>query len=246
MGAAWTSGVPPVLRSALLDAWAVLSPVDCAGCGRPDRAVCRSCRAALGPQPIARRLPGGMRAVAALEYSGTVRALVLDYKEANRTDIARVLAAPLGAAVAAARELRGGADAELLPVPASARAYRRRGYDPVRLLLRRARLPSSRVLRPARRRAAQKALGSAERRENTVGTMRARRPLPGRTFLLVDDVITTGATLEECARAVREAGGRVVGAAALASTPLRSAARSPLPKSPGTSPVEGTRFVARR
>ncbi len=246
MGRAWAPRLSPAVRGALLDAWAVLFPVDCAGCGRPDRAVCRSCHAALRSKPIARRLPGGVPVIAALEYSGTLRAMVLEYKEGNRTDVARVLAAPLGAAVTAARALPGGAQAELVPVPTSARAYRRRGYDPVRLLLRRARLPSSRVLRPARRRVAQKALGSAERRENTAGAIRARRPLGGRTFVLVDDVITTGATLEECARALRDAGAHVVGAAALASTPLRSATPSPLPKSPGTSPVEGTRFLARR
>jgi predicted amidophosphoribosyltransferase len=51
--------------------------------------------------------------------------------------------------------------------------------------------------------------------------MAARRPLAGRRVLLVDDVVTTGATLAEAARAVRAAGGSVVGAATLASTPLR-------------------------
>jgi ComF family protein len=230
----------------MLDAWAVLVPVDCAGCGRPDRAVCRSCRAAVFPDPVHRSLADGTPAVAALDYSGVLRAMVLDYKEGNRTDVARVLAGPLRAAVAAARELPGAAGAELTPVPTSAGAYRRRGYDPVRLLLRRARLPSSSVLKRTRARMSQKALGASERHRNVAGTMRARRPLTGRTFVLVDDVLTTGATLEECGRAIRAAGGMVVGAAALASAQLRSGSPDPFPESPGTSPGDATRFIPRR
>ncbi|MFC0681373.1 ComF family protein [Lysobacter korlensis] len=246
MTSAARAALPHAVRSALLDAWAVLAPVECAGCGRPDRAVCRSCRAALEPALVRRSLPDGTPAVAALDYTGVLRAMVLGYKEGDRTDTARVLAGPLAMAVAAARDLPGGAAAELVPVPTSAAAYRRRGYDPVRLLLRRARLPACRVLRRTRGRIAQKALGSGERRRNAAGTMRARRPLGGRTFVLVDDVLTTGATLQECVRAVRAAGGVVVGAAALASTPLRSGRADPLPESPGTFPAQTTRFVPRR
>jgi ComF family protein len=238
--------LPPSVRGAVLDAWAVLSPVECAGCGLPDRAVCGACRAELRPAVLQRVLADGTPAFAALEYSGSLRAMVLEFKEQNRTDVARVLAEPLAAAVAAARELPGAAAAELVPVPTSARAYRRRGYDPVRLLVRCAGLPASRVLRRTHRRAAQKSLGSIQRRVNTAGTMRAPRPLSGRSFVLIDDVVTTGATLEDCARAIRAAGGTVLGAAAVASTRLRSGAPSSLPEYPGTTPAEGTRFFARR
>jgi ComF family protein len=246
-----TARLPPGARRAILDAVAVLFPVECAGCGRPDRAVCRACRAEVqtaagGSAGVRRTLADGTPAVAALPYAGVVRALVLEFKEGNRTDAAHVLAGPLAAAVSAARDVPGGALAELAPVPTSSAAYRRRGYDPVRLLLRRARLPVSSVLRRTRGRTPQKALGSLERRRNTAGAMRARRPLTGRSFLLVDDVLTTGATLEECARAVRAAGGTVVGAATVASTPLRSTGRGALPESPATSPAQATRFVARR
>lgn len=238
--------LPQAVRGALLDAWAVLSPVECAGCGEPDRAVCRSCRAALLPQIVERRLADGTPVISALEYSGVPRAVVLEFKERNRTDVARVLAVPLTAAVAAARTLPGGTDAELTAVPTSSAAFRRRGYDPVRLTMRRARLPSSRVLRRTRGRLAQKTLGSIERRRNTAGSMRARGSLTGRAFLLIDDVVTTGATLEECARALRDAGGTVVGAATVASTPLRSRPPDSPPKPSGTSPAGATRFIARR
>jgi predicted amidophosphoribosyltransferase len=111
---------------------------------------------------------------------------------------------------------------ELCPVPPSRRSWRRRGYDPVRMLVRHAGLRAPRLLRVSRRGGAQKALGVDARAANAAGSLRARRPLPGRRVILVDDVVTSGATLGEAARAVRAAGGEVLAAVALASTPRRN------------------------
>jgi len=214
------------LLDALLDAWALLLPVDCAGCGAPDRAVCAACRALFAPRPSTHPLPDGTPVVSALDYAGEVRAAVLALKEKGRTDVARRLAAPLAAAIAEAA--RAGPDAgaaaaarpvELLAVPTSRAAYRRRGYDPVALLVRRAGLRGAAELVVTRRSAQQKKLGVAARASNREGSLRARRPLDGRRFVLVDDVLTSGATLAEAARAVRAAGGHVVSAATLAYTP---------------------------
>lgn len=205
-----------MLRNALLDAIAILLPVDCAGCSAPDRGVCASCAAELVPAPAV-RVAGGMRVWSGVRYERVVRRVILALKEDGRTDVAGLLAQPLAAAIE--RALRDAPGAELLPVPTSRPAYRRRGYDPVRLLLRRTGLPVARVLVTARATAAQKALGVADRAANRAGTLIATRRLDGRTFLLVDDVLTSGATLAEAARAVLAAGGRVVGAATLAFTP---------------------------
>ena len=65
----------------------------------------------------------------------------------------------------------------------------------------------------------QKALGVADRAENRAGAFTATRRLDGRTFLIVDDVLTTGATIADAARAIEAAGGVVAGAATLAFTP---------------------------
>ncbi|HWR86117.1 MAG TPA: ComF family protein, partial [Rhodoglobus sp.] len=69
---------------AVLDAWAVLFPVECAGCGAPDRAVCAACRVALHPQPTPRTTPGGLVVITALRYEGEVRRMVLALKEQER------------------------------------------------------------------------------------------------------------------------------------------------------------------
>lgn len=66
----------------------------------------------------------------------------------------------------------------------------------------------------------QRALGRAARESNTEG-MFAVRFVPGRPVLLIDDVVTTGATLRAAAEALREAGVAVLGAVTVASTPLR-------------------------
>jgi len=204
-------------RNALLDALGILLPVDCAGCSAPDRGLCAECAAALVPDPTVRAV-GAVRVWTGVRYELVARRVILALKEEGRTDVARALARPLAAALQRARA-EAGASAELVAVPTSRAAYRRRGYDPVRLLLRRAGHDAAPVLRVARRSRDQKSLGVAERAENRAGAFVATRRLDGRTFVVVDDVLTTGATLADAVRAIEAAGGAVVGAATLAFTP---------------------------
>lgn len=223
---------PSVLREALLDAGAMALPVDCAGCGRPDRGLCDPCRRQLVPRLACAPVRGIGTLTVATRYEGVPRGVLLAYK-GGRTPLAHALAPLLAAALA---DALGGADAsvEICPVPSTRRAQRRRGFDPVTRLLRATGRPASRVLLPAAPHADQKALGRRERLANLHGTHRARRRLDGRAFLLVDDVVTTGATLREAARAIVEAGGRVVGAAAIASTPRSDGPESFLGRHPET------------
>lgn len=208
---------------ALRDALAVLLPVSCAGCGADGRTLCAACLADLQPVPRSRPLSDGTALVSALRYEGVVSRCILAVKEEGRTDAARALSRPLAAAVGLAlSDVPPGRPVELVTIPSSRRAVRRRGYDPVRLLLRRAGLPApASGLLSSRARDDQKRLGRADRRHNLENAMRARGRLDGRRFLLVDDVVTTGSTLLEAARALRAAGAEVVAAATLAATPRR-------------------------
>jgi len=206
------------VRNAILDAWAVLMPVDCAGCGRPDRALCTECRTRLASDPTWHHLPDGTPVVSGLDYSGVARNTILAFKEKGRTDVTAALAAPLRAAIEAATRTAVLPAPELAPVPTSRAAYRRRGYDPVALLLRRTGFSRTSALRRTTGTTQQKALDLESRHQNLAGTMRATRPLVGRTFILIDDIMTTGATLTEAARAIREAGGEVIAAATVAYT----------------------------
>jgi len=195
------------VHAALLDALAVLFPVDCAGCGAPDRSVCAACAASLSGPVIESRTPGGLPVRSALRYEGTTRKLLLALKEENRTDVARTLRRSLTPLLDPALTL--------VAVPPSRQAWNRRGYDPVRLLL-----PTSvRALEVARQTSVQKSLTEAERARNRAGSLRATGSLAGRRLAVADDIMTTGSTLDEAARAIRAAGGEVVEAVTLAATP---------------------------
>jgi len=213
----------------LLAAAAVASPVDCAGCGLADVVLCESCRAGLVPRPVVLDLPGGPRVHAGLRYEGAVRDVVLACKQGGRTRLVRELAPALASAVDRALEgttARG--DLLVVPVPPSAAGTRRRGWDPVQLLAARAGLPLHPALvRVGGGRGAQKGRDRAARDRAARGSLWARRSVRGRRVLVVDDVVTSGSTVAEAARALRAAGAEVVGAACLAAVPLLADRASP-------------------
>lgn len=203
----------------LATALAFLFPVPCAGCDVEGRALCPSCAPRLVPRLRTVDHPGVGPVTAALDYDGVARAVLLALKEQGRSGLAMPLAEPFAAAVADA--LSRAPDAVVAAVPASRAARRRRGFEPVRLLASRAGIRLSPLFLPARPHAVQKGLGVAERARNLRGVFELARPVGGIRVLLIDDVVTSGATLAAAAEALRAGGAEVVGAAALAATPRR-------------------------
>lgn len=215
------------MRAAVLDAWAVLLPTECSGCGRPDRALCAACRAALLPEPRA-AFRDDLTIWSAVDYTEVTGRVLVAYKDGGRTDAAPALAAALRSAVRAALAATaapGGSAAGggilLVTVPSSRRAWRVRGFHPVDGLLGRAGLRPTPLLRQSGRILDQVGLGKAERLDNRRGSLVATRPLTGSRVVLVDDIVTTGATLLEARRAIRQAGGEVLAAATVAHTRRR-------------------------
>ncbi len=224
------------LRAALTD---LVLPRTCAGCGVPGAALCRSCAALLAaPRAAApRRVPWGFPPTAAAgAYAGPVRPTVLAFKDRGRAELAGPLGAALALAVAAVvAAVPGPAGPVLLvPVPSSRAALRARGRDHVRELtvravreLRAAGLPAAGTRLLSRRGRVRDSAGLSvgQRRANLAGTFALRRPVPaGPLLVLVDDVVTTGATLTEAAGVLageRPSGAVPVLAAVVASTPRR-------------------------
>ena len=214
----------------LHDALAMVLPVSCVACGQPDRRICAACGSQLQPDVCMLTIPGPSWAppfpvVSAGVFGGTNGGVVVSaihaLKEDHRTGIARDLAPRLRTAVDRLRESLSRDGVLFVAPPRSRTNFQARGFEPVELLARHARIPLSRELRAVRTRADQSGLSVSERDHNMRGSMVARRPLGGASVVLIDDVMTTGATLREMARAICAAGGHVVGAATVAHTPRR-------------------------
>lgn len=231
------------MPSALLD---LILPPRCAGCGAPGALACCSCRAELLREPAPGRPdpppPGLPDCWSATAYDGAARRMILACKERGRTALVPVLAASVSACVTAWAAGRGVfRGVWLVPVPSARAASRRRGHDPVRAvaaaaarqLCRRGRPAAlAPLLRQSRRVADQAGLGSVERAVNLSGAFEvvpgaAARPRPSDGCLeaadvvLVDDIVTTGTTLAEAARALRAAGAEPSAAVTIAATRRR-------------------------
>jgi predicted amidophosphoribosyltransferase len=227
--------------SALAD---LVLPRTCAGCGTPGAVLCRPCAALLARPRLAtpRRFPEGFPpTVAAASYRGPVRPAVIAFKERGRAELARPLGTALALAVAAVASGVPGAAGPLLlvPVPSSRAALRSRGRDHVRELTRRAvaelraaGVPAveARLLRRRGRVQDSAGLSTVARRANLAGSFalddRVRPGCPG-LLILVDDVVTSGATLTEAAAVLARStspDGPPVLAAVVAATPRRAPA----------------------
>ena len=215
------SFMPPLLHD-LLD---LVLPHACPGCGRPGDRLCGGCAAT--DAIVLRQQLGALTVVASGAYGDGLRAAVLAYKERNN----RGLSEPLGALLARAVD---GLDLQrgtfvVVPVPSSRGAARARGGDHVTRLAAVActGLDATvvRALRLARSVRDSAGLDSADRARNLSEAMLARPRGPERRgAVLVDDVVTSGATLRESARALQAAGWPVLGAAVIAATPRRDTA----------------------
>lgn len=200
----------------------------CAGCERTGTRWCTSCDGALAGEPLRRRLADGTTVWSGTGYDGVVREAVNAWKDRDRADLTPVLAR----AAARAHVSGGLGAASLVPVPSTGASRRRRGWTPVSDLAREVArqvgeahvLP---LLRHCRRVADQSGLDVRARAENLAGALEVplavRERAAGRCVVLVDDVVTSGATLVEAARAVRAAGAVVAGAVTVAATPREHA-----------------------
>lgn len=210
-------------------------PAECAGCRREGPPLCRTCRPALDVRRHA--APGAALGMPAdlpapllqLEwcapFSGVTRRALHALKYGGEQRLAR----PLGDALADRWAAAGAGGEVLVPVPASPDRVRRRGYDQAALLARaageRLHLPVLEVLERSRSTTAQFDLDRVDRGTNVAGAFAVAapgvgsggsHPVRGAWVVLVDDVVTTGATLAACAATLLEAGALGVSALTVA------------------------------
>ena len=212
-----------------------LVPIRCALCARAGAHVCARCQKRLAESPLVRRPNAGeMPAVTALgAYSGALRRAVLGLKFRNRREAAAMLSRILAQRLLDAERSRDAKDSAdrsqpassaVVPVPLHAGRLLARGFNQAESVASAIaaawRLPCFANALVRRRATSQQS--SLQLRDRTHNVRDAFAPGPdadslrGRRVVLVDDVVTTGATIASCARVARRAGAAEVEAIALA------------------------------
>ncbi|HXI43843.1 MAG TPA: ComF family protein [Bryobacteraceae bacterium] len=155
-------------------------------------------------------------------YEGTLRELIHLFKYGRMKPLAKTLAAHMVSALPLDRRFD-----VVVPMPLHWRRQWQRGFNQSELLARvtaeRRGIPMVKAVRRVRATGAQAGLSNAARRENVAGAFRVRKPraIEGQRVLLIDDVMTTGATANSCALALKRVGAKSVTLLALARVDRR-------------------------
>lgn len=216
---------PAITLAGVLD---LILPLQCGGCGAPSTRWCDACARELSvaadqPHVVNPRVDPLVPVFALGRYAGARRQAILSCKEQGRDDLIGPLARALATGVH--RLLSWGiVETPLTVVPAPTRrsAARRRGGDPVTRLARAAVAahPGIAVAPVLRMRAMVRdsvGLGTMARERNVTGRVLLRGHRPRTEVLVVDDIVTTGATARESVRMLHAAGVRVAAVLALAA-----------------------------
>jgi len=222
--------------------WRDLIPAECPGCARrvSGQGLCPACRGALGRCPsvprcawcqhplvqgrcpdCSRAAPACDRIVSAFDYLGVGQRLIQAYKLQGQLSLASLLVQELETAILAAGWAAAGPPQCIVPVPARAAALRQRGFSPpaevARQLARRLGIPYRLgALRRLHEGPRQAALPRSARLTSQQGLLASASPVDGLRVAVVDDVMTTGATLMACRAVLVEAGAVQVEAWVLA------------------------------
>lgn len=194
-----------------------------------NRHACESCGEPLGPAPVSgrvcghclRRPPTMARTLTPLRYEGRMIALVQRFKFSADPRAGEVMIRLLTAALQQAPPHCSRLGEAIVAVPGQRERTRERGFDHADWLARRLADRLELPLIPARRleqTPSQRGLDRRARRRNVKGAFVVAHPLPA-SVIVLDDVMTTGATLDALAQACRKAGAETVTALALARTP---------------------------
>lgn len=228
----------------------LLLGAQCPGCQRVHWGLCPACRQVASrcggylsrPDPCPPHFP---LTATTSPYDPLMKQLVSAHKEHQVLSLTGFLAERLAVAVAllvaeselARPQLTDVASVVLVPVPSSPSAVRARGLDATWAMARRTsrvralglRVTAQQMLTQTRRVQDQARLSAVDRQQNLSGSFRLRRArlVAGAAVIIVDDVVTTGASLAEAARALRAGGVPVLGAATVAATVRSSSASSP-------------------
>jgi ComF family protein len=219
-------GIPAAFAALAFEVFAsVLAPPRCAACDAPVPRLAVFCAACASTVETGGRGDGE----GAYVYGGAIAQAIVRMKYESRPDLAR----PLGDLLWRSLAPRAGSlrDVLVVPVPLHPSRLAERGFNQSSLLARRVARHLGAPFAPlalarARDTPKQATLDREARLANVAGAFRAREAarVCGRAVLLVDDVSTTGATLDACSHALRAAGARAVGTAVLARAGLFPAA----------------------